>query len=133
MDVQEIGCPTFDSFFISSQWQGVGVVVVKQALLCMFRDRKRDALWKEHSCEAVLATGELARIWATGQTLGQECYEGHLAKVGIRIEPQDSTFVAANSALQEARSQGPGSRGGGRCTCCGGLGEGATALGGLTG
>ena len=66
MDVQEIGCPTFDSFFISSRWQGVGVVVVKQALLCMFRERKRDALWKERSCEAVLATGELARIWATG-------------------------------------------------------------------
>lgn len=57
----------------------------------------------EHSCEAVLGTGELARIWVTVQTPGREYYEDHLATAGVRTEPQDSAaFRVADSVLQEA-------------------------------
>ena len=76
----------------------------------------------DHSCEAVLGTGELARIWVTAQTPGREYYEDHLATAGVRTEPQGSAaFRAADSVLQEAhvgRAGGP-ERGGGRCTCGG--------------
>lgn len=81
-------------------------------------------------------TGELAGIWAMGKTLGQECYEGHLAEAGVRMEPQDSTFAAANSARQEARRLGSWERGEAVVALAAGVGGGrggATALGGLTG